>query len=198
MIATLERIRKLASEGTSNQESAERIAKTGGSVSKGRWLKRSRFICTVNRDVGTIEIRRQSVRFRGSHISRSLGREKLALKHYECMFLLDSGKWAIDPQGTENAVRDILTRCEAELVALTPFQEGKLAYEIEGQRKGLHLLAYFSMDGSRGKELARLSKLSPVILRHMVIQHPLVLFNLLTDALRQHAEGGEAAAPAAV
>lgn len=110
----------------------------------------------------------------------------MALKYYECMFLIDSGKWATDPSGTEGAVRDILTRCEAEIVALTPFQEGKLAYEIEKQRKGLHLLCYFTMDGSQGKELARLCKLSPVILRHMVIQHSQVLFELLTNALHEH------------
>ncbi|MEZ6055678.1 MAG: 30S ribosomal protein S6 [Planctomycetaceae bacterium] len=117
----------------------------------------------------------------------------MALKYYECMFLIDSGKWALDPQGTENAVRDILTRCEANLVALTPFQEGKLAYEIEKQRKGLHLLSYFTMDGSQGKELARLCKLSPVILRHMVIQHSQILFELLTNALLEHEGQGETA-----
>lgn len=112
----------------------------------------------------------------------------MAQKLYECMFLLDSGKWATDPQGTEAAVREILDRCGAEVVHLTPFQEGRLAYEIAGQRKGLHLLTYFKMDGSQGPELTRLCKLSDVILRHLLIQHPKRLFDLLTDALTQHHE----------
>ncbi len=112
----------------------------------------------------------------------------MAQKLYECMFLLDSGKWATDPQGTESAVREILDRCGAEIVALTPFQEGRLPYEIEGHRKGLHLLTYFKMDGSQVTELGRLCKLNRLILRHMVLEHSVQLFGLLTDALRQHEE----------
>jgi small subunit ribosomal protein S6 len=111
------------------------------------------------------------------------------------MFLLDSGKWATDPQGTEDAVREILGRCGAEIVALTPFQEGRLAYEIEGQRKGLHLLSYFKMDGGQVPEFTRLCKLSDLVLRQLLVEHPQRLFDLMTEALRQHAEGA-AAAPA--
>ncbi len=126
------------------------------------------------------------------------GRLALAQKLYECMFLLDSGKWATDPHGTENAVREILERCHAEIVALTPFQEGRLAYEIAGQRKGLHLLTYFKMDGSQVPELTRLCKLNDLVLRHLLLEHPPRLFQLLTDALRQHAEGLQAQEPADV
>jgi small subunit ribosomal protein S6 len=122
----------------------------------------------------------------------------LAQKLYECMFLLDSGKWAVDPQGTEQAIRDILGRCGAEIVHLTPFQEGRLAFEIDGHKKGLHLLTYFKMDGSKVDEMNRLCKLSGPVIRHMVIQHPKRLFDLMADALRQHAEGGAPAEPAAV
>lgn len=118
----------------------------------------------------------------------------MAQKLYECMFLLDSGKWATDPQGTEGAVREILDRCGAEIVALTPFQEGRLAYEIEGQRKGLHLLTYFKMDGGQVPELTRLCKLNDVILRHLLISHPKRLFDLMTEALAKHAEQAEAPA----
>lgn len=121
----------------------------------------------------------------------------MAQKLYECMFLLDSGKWATDPHGTENAVREILDRCHAEIVALTPFQEGRLAYEINGQRKGLHLLTYFKMDGSQVPEMTRLCKLSDLVLRHLLIEHPQRLFTLLTDALLQHAEGAQAEPAAA-
>lgn len=118
----------------------------------------------------------------------------MAQKLYECMFLLDSGKWATNPQDTEGAVREILNRCHAEIVAMTPFQEGRLAYEIEGQRKGLHLLTYFKMDGGQVPEMTRLCKLNDTILRHLLISHPQRLFDLMTEALAKHAEGTEAAA----
>lgn len=121
----------------------------------------------------------------------------MAQKLYECMFLLDSGKWATNPQGTEDGVREILSRCQAEIVAMTPFQEGRLAYEIEGQRKGLHLLTYFKMDGSQVPEMTRLCKLNDTILRHLLISHPKRLFDLMTEALLQHTEGAQPAAAAA-
>ncbi|CAK8996065.1 50S ribosomal protein L9 [Durusdinium trenchii] len=109
------------------------------------------------------------------------------------MFLLDSGKYAQDPQGTEEALSEILARCEAEVVAKTPWQEGKLAYEVDGHRKGLHYLTYFKMDGSRVGELARICKLSDIVLRHLIIQHPPRLFQLMTEALAAHeAEEGAA------
>lgn len=107
---------------------------------------------------------------------------------YECMFLLDSGRYATDPQGTEAAVREILDRCEAELVAMVPWQEGKLAYPIEGHRKGLHLLTYFKMDGSKVDELERLCRLSEIVLRHLLLQHPPKLFDAMVQAVTQHTE----------
>ena len=121
----------------------------------------------------------------------------MAQRNYECMFLLDSGKYAQDPQGTEEALSEILARCEAEVVAKTPWQEGKLAYEVDGHRKGLHYLTYFKMDGSRVGELARICKLSDIVLRHLIIQHPPRLFQLMTEALAAHeAEEGAAVAGA--
>ncbi|MFG0333181.1 MAG: 30S ribosomal protein S6 [Maioricimonas sp. JB049] len=112
------------------------------------------------------------------------------------MFLIDSGRYATDPQGTEAAVREILDRCEAELVAMVPWQEGKLAYPIDGQRKGLHLLTYFRMDGGQIDELARLCRLSEIVLRHLLLQHPPKLFDAMVQAVTQHSEQhAEEAAP---
>lgn len=97
------------------------------------------------------------------------------------MFLLDSGRYAQDPQGTENAVKEILDRCEAEVVVTSPWQEGKLAYEIEGHRKGLHFLVYFKMDGSQTDAFTRMCKLSEVVIRQLLLEHEEKLFNLLTQ-----------------
>jgi small subunit ribosomal protein S6 len=107
----------------------------------------------------------------------------LAERFYECMFLLDSGRYAQDPQGTEDAVKEFLTRCNAELVAMAPWQEGKLPYEIDGHRKGLHLLTYFKMDGSQVEQLNRICKLSDLVIRILVIEHEAGLFELMTSQL---------------
>jgi len=103
------------------------------------------------------------------------------------MFLLDSGRYAQDPQGTEETIKEYLTRCEATLVAIAPWQEGKLAYDIDGHRKGLHLLTYFKMDGSQVEVLNRTCKLSDLVIRHLIIEHEAKLFELMVSQL---ADGG--------
>lgn len=111
---------------------------------------------------------------------------------YECMFVLESGRFAQDPAGTEAAVRDLLGRCNAEVVAAAPWQDGKLAYAIDGHKKGLHYLTYIKMDGGQVSELARLCKLNDLVIRHMVIDHTEheTLFNeMLVPALQHHVAG---------
>jgi len=101
------------------------------------------------------------------------------------MFLLDSGRYAQDPQGTEAVVKDILKRCQAEIVVTSPWQEGKLAYEIDGHRKGLHYLTYFKMDGSQVDAFARICKLNEVMIRQLLLEHEETLFELLTQQFEQ-------------
>jgi small subunit ribosomal protein S6 len=124
------------------------------------------------------------------------------------MFVLDSGKFATDPQGTENSVREILTRCEAETVSSAPWQDGKLAYPIDGNKKGLHYLIYFKMDGSKVDDFTRLCHLNELVVRHLLIAHEPKLFEMMSHTLAQHVSGKPpeeapapppaAAAPAAV
>lgn len=126
----------------------------------------------------------------------------LAERLYECMFLLDSGRYAQDPQGTEGIVKEILERCEAEIVVTSPWQEGKLAYEIDGHRKGLHYLTYFKMDGSQVDAFTRICKLNEVVIRQMLLEHEKTLFELLTGQFEQpsdiSAESGDEPEPVAV
>jgi len=108
------------------------------------------------------------------------------------MFLLDSGRYAQDPSGTESAVREYLEKSEAEIVGIAPWQDGKLAYEIDGHKKGLHYLVYFKMDGSKVEPLNRMCKLSEVVIRHLLIEHDEKLFTLMTQQVNAAAEEGDA------
>ena len=114
----------------------------------------------------------------------------MALRNYECMFVLNSGKYASDAAAAEKSLMDMLQRVEANVIAKSPWQDGKLAYPINGHRKGLHYLVYFRMDGSQGGELTRLCKLNDLVLRHMTIEHSDTLFDALSQALLQHGRGG--------
>lgn len=114
---------------------------------------------------------------------------------YEGMFLVSSTQFANDADGTVEAIMAILERAGATVVAHRPWQDGKLAYEIEGHRKGLHYSVCFRMPGAGMDVITRQCQLSNVIIRHLVIKHPPELFNAMVEALTgTHSEGdGEAA-----
>lgn len=94
---------------------------------------------------------------------------------YEGMFLLDTNKYAANPQGVSGEVLAILERVGAKVLATRPWQDGKLAYAVDGHRKGLHFLVYFSMDSLKLHEVDRLVKFNETILRHMTIKLPVAL-----------------------
>ena len=69
-----------------------------------------------------------------------------------------------------------------------PWQDGRLAYEIEGHRKGTHILFLLNMPGSGVNDLARSVRLSDLVIRHLVIRHSQTLFDAMTNALSPDAE----------
>ena len=107
----------------------------------------------------------------------------MAIRSYEIMFLLDSGKYATAPDAVTAEVNGILEKIGAEIVAARPWMDGKLAYPIEGHRKGLHYLAYVKADSLKVQQLQRLCRLSSVVLRHLCVLPPEQLFDLMAEAL---------------
>lgn len=106
----------------------------------------------------------------------------MAVRNYEGMFLLDSGRYAQDPTGVEDEVKSLLDKVGAEILIATPFQDSKLAYEIEGRRKGLHYLTFFKVDGEQIDELQRQCRLNELVLRLLVIQQDQRLFDAYVEA----------------
>lgn len=113
----------------------------------------------------------------------SVAEKKAVMVNYEGMFLLDSGKFAADHEGTIAHVLEILTKAGAEIVAHRPWQDGKLAYEIEGHMKGLHYLVYFTMPGAGMDIITRSCHLSDIVIRQMVIKQPQTLFDAMVSAI---------------
>lgn len=107
----------------------------------------------------------------------------MSVKLYEGMFLLDSGQFASDPEGMSAIVTGTLEKAGGEIVASRPWQDGRLAYEISGRRKGLHFLTFFRMDPSGIDALNRSCRLNDKILRHLVIQQHPTLFDAMVAAL---------------
>jgi small subunit ribosomal protein S6 len=105
---------------------------------------------------------------------------------YEGMFLVDSAKFASDPDGVTTHVLGILERSGGTVVGHRPWQDGKLAYEVDGHRKGLHYLAYFKMPSEGVKDVNRACKLSEFVIRHLIIKQPQSLFDAMVAALEGH------------
>ena len=73
----------------------------------------------------------------------------MALKAYEGMFLLDSNRYAKDPNGVSGQISEMIQNLGGEMLASRLWNEQRLAYPIKGHRKGTYWLTYFRIDGGR-------------------------------------------------
>lgn len=107
---------------------------------------------------------------------------------YECMFLVDSARYASDHEGVMNELTAMLEKAGGTIVVSRPWQDGRLAYEIDGHRKGTHILFLLKMPGTGVNDLARSVRLSDLVIRHLVIRHSETLFEAMTSALSPDTE----------
>src|SRR2546421_11146332 len=100
------------------------------------------------------------------------------------MFLLDSAKAAVSWDNTVQHVHDILSKHQSEIVASRQWDERRLAYPVEGHKKGTYLLTYFRADGSHLKEIVADCHLSDVILRELILKvHPRLVEQQVNQAM---------------
>lgn len=112
--------------------------------------------------------------------------EQATRNYYEGMFLVDSNRFSSDSDGISQGILHMIERAGGEIVVSRPWQEGKLAYAVKGQRRGTYFLTYFRMKPSGMAELERLTKLNESVLRHMFVVHPQSLFDAMVEALSTH------------
>lgn len=104
---------------------------------------------------------------------------------YECMFILDSNRYARDPGNVTAAIPEMVQKLGGSVLASRLWNEQKLAYPIEGHRKGTYWLTYFQMDSTRLVEFNRACQLNGNILRNLTLK----VEPRLVDALVSHAKG---------
>ena len=103
---------------------------------------------------------------------------------YEGMFLLDSSKVAVSWEETEKHVHSILKKHHSEIVASRQWDERRLAYPVDGHKKGTYLLAYFRVDGSKVHDIVADCRLSDVVLRELILKvHPKLAEHLVNQAM---------------
>ena len=88
---------------------------------------------------------------------------------YECMFLLDPNKVAVDVQGAAKQLHGLLERNQAEILASRPWDERRLAYPIKGHKKGLYYLTYFRTEGKNILSIERDLALNEMVLRCLIL-----------------------------
>ena len=89
---------------------------------------------------------------------------------YELMLILDPNMYAKDPGGMANMVKGMVESHGGSLLANRLWNEQRLAYPIDGHRKGVYWLCYFSMPGSELAKLERHCVISESIIRHLAIK----------------------------
>ena len=104
---------------------------------------------------------------------------------YECMFLLDSNKYARDQNGVVNGLETVVQKCGGELLASRLWNEQKLAYPVNGQRKGTYWLTFIRLESLKVSEFNREVQLYNPVLRHLLVKHD----PRLVDTLVAHARG---------
>jgi small subunit ribosomal protein S6 len=116
----------------------------------------------------------------------------LAVNTYEGMFLLDSTKAAVSWDESVKHVHDILSKHQGEIVASRQWDERRLAYPVDGHKKGTYLLTYFKADGTTLKEIVADCHLSDVILRELILKvHPKLVDHLVNQAMTSNPNAEE-------
>ncbi len=85
------------------------------------------------------------------------------------MFLINQAQ-AADFGGVIDHIRQILTRAGAQIIAMSKWDERRLAFEIRKQRRGIFILAYFSCTTTHLAQIERSCNLSDRLMRTMIVR----------------------------
>jgi len=108
------------------------------------------------------------------------------------MFIFDSNRFGRDPGGVSGQIAALVQKLGGEVLAGRMWEERRLAYPINGQRKGTYWLTYFRMETRSLTEFNRECRLNESILRSLVLK----VDERIVEALVSHAlNAGEASKP---
>lgn len=89
---------------------------------------------------------------------------------YELMLILDPNAYAKDPGGMANMVKEMIEAHGGSLLANRLWNEQRLAYPIDGHRKGVYWLCYFNLAGPELAKIERQCVITDSIIRHLAIK----------------------------
>ncbi len=109
----------------------------------------------------------------------------MAEQVYECMFILNPNAYAKNPSSIANVVEDLVKNSGGKILASRLWNEQKMAYPINGHRKGVYWLTYFALESTNLPKFNRACRIQDVVLRHL----PLKVDPRLVDTLVSVAKG---------
>ena len=89
---------------------------------------------------------------------------------YECMFLFNANAHARNPGAAGHAIEEIVNSIGGEILVSRLWNEQKLAYPVQGHRKGAYWLTYIKAESTKLAKFNRACKLNESILRHLAIK----------------------------
>jgi small subunit ribosomal protein S6 len=109
----------------------------------------------------------------------------LAANVYDCFVILDSNRYARDAGAVRETLESAVTKLDGEILVSRLYNEQKLAYPINGHRKGTYWLMYFKLGTDKLTTFERTLQLDDNVLRSMTLKvHP-----KLIEPLVAHAKG---------
>lgn len=105
---------------------------------------------------------------------------------YETLVIFDSNKYAQDPAKVGNQIAALVQKLGGEVLVSRLWNDQKLAYPIDGHRKGTYWLTYFRISGDKIAEMNRDLRINETVVRSLTLQ----VEPRLVDALVEHAKGG--------
>ncbi|MEE9585104.1 MAG: 30S ribosomal protein S6 [Candidatus Brocadiales bacterium] len=91
------------------------------------------------------------------------------MRTYEAMFLIDNAK-ASDWDNIVEHVHGILKRRGAQVISTEKWGERKLAYRVNGHRRGTYIQVYFDAPTGAITDVRRDCQLSDSILRSLILK----------------------------
>jgi small subunit ribosomal protein S6 len=116
----------------------------------------------------------------------------LAIHNYETLFILDSNKYVRDTNGVSMSLPQMVEKLGGEVLLSRLWNEQKLAFPIDGHKKGTYWIMYFKLESTKITELERACQLNEPVLRQLTVR----IDPKLIDLLVANAKGGKAKAPA--
>ena len=93
---------------------------------------------------------------------------------YEGMFVMDNRQANRDWDGSLEKLKSMITKHGGEIVRCDKWGERKLAYEMDGRRRGTYVLTFFNATGSAVTEIYRECELTELMLRALILKVPCI------------------------